>query len=174
MGTHSISPTIMADLVEGFVSLLKPSEGKLNLSSFAKKGDIKGAAKVMRKNGVSPMDKDSRGHPALHVAMLHNQLKFAQWLLSECKVDIDCTENENLYTALHLMIKEEKWESVLWLIQRGADWEAQASRAGETPMELVEGVGNNRFLLKFKDACDAMHGKRERDKREAARPKAKP
>merc|ERR1712146_72935 len=34
--------------------------------------------------------------------------------------------------------------------------------------------GNNRFLLKFKDACDAMQGKRERDKREAARPKAKP
>jgi hypothetical protein len=40
-------------------------------------------------------------------------------------------------------------------------------------MELVQASGNNRFLLKFKDACDAMKGKRVRDKLEAARPKPK-
>ncbi len=186
----------MGDLVEGLVSLLNPSAAALNLGRFAKKGDvrskkifffffsflfltnehvaqIKGAKKAMEKNGVTPEDRDSNGMPALHVAMLNDQLKFADWLLSEAKANIDGTENANLYTPLHLMIKEEKWDSVMWLIERGADWDAQAQRAGESPMELVQASGNNRFLLKFKDACDAMKGKRVRDKLEAARPKPK-
>jgi ankyrin repeat protein len=127
----------------------------------------------MEKNGVTPDDKDSSGMPALHVAMLNDQLKFADWLLVEAKANIDGTENTNLYTALHLMIKEEKWDAVMWLLERGADWDAQAQRAGETPMELVQASGNNRFFLKFKDACDAMKGKRVRDKIEASRPKPK-
>lgn len=111
--------------------------------------------------------------PALHVAMQNGQLKFAEWLLSEAKANIDSTENQNLYTALHLMIKEEKWDNVMWLVERGADWDAQAQRAGETPMELVHATGNNRFYLKFKDACEAMKGKRVKDKLEASRPKPK-
>jgi hypothetical protein len=71
------------------------------------------------------------------------------------------------------MIKEEKWDAVMWLVERGADWDAQAQRAGETPMELVHATGNNRFYLKFKDACEAMKGKRVKDKLEASRPKPK-
>lgn len=163
----------MSDLVEGFVSLLNPNAAALNLGRFAKKGDIKGAKKAMDKNGVTPEDRDSAGMPALHVAMQNNQLKFAEWLLGEAKANIDSTENQNLYTALHLMIKEEKWDSVMWLVERGADWDAQAQRAGETPMELVQATGNNRFYLKFKDACEAMKGKRVKDKLDASRPKPK-
>mmetsp|Transcript_2326 Transcript_2326/g.3856 ORF Transcript_2326/g.3856 Transcript_2326/m.3856 type:complete len:333 (+) Transcript_2326:74-1072(+) len=162
----------MADFVEGFVALLVPNAGALNLSKFAKKGDIKGAKKVMKKNNVKVTDKDENGQAPLHIAMLNKKLKFATWLLDEEKADIDITDNENLYTPLHLMIVNEDYDNAIWLIRRGANWEAQAARAGETPMELVENSGNNRFLLTFQEECEKMKGKRAIDKLEQSRPKA--
>ena len=37
----------------------------------------------MQKNNISADAKDSNGMPPFHVAMMNNQLKFAEWLLNE-------------------------------------------------------------------------------------------
>jgi hypothetical protein len=49
--------------------------------------------------------------------MIDDEGSLCERLLTEAKANIDGTENMNLYTALHLMIKEEKWDSVIWLIE---------------------------------------------------------
>jgi hypothetical protein len=49
--------------------------------------------------------------------MIDDEDSLYERLLTEAKANIDGTENMNLYTALHLMIKEEKWDSVIWLIE---------------------------------------------------------
>ena len=41
----------------------------------------------MEKNKVSCEAKDENGMPPLHVAMLNDQLKFAEWLLTECEMN---------------------------------------------------------------------------------------
>jgi hypothetical protein len=39
----------------------------------------------MEKNGVTVEAKDENGMPPLHVALLNDQLKFAEWLLNDCE-----------------------------------------------------------------------------------------
>lgn len=48
----------MADIIEGFVSLVRPDQAIQSICKFAKKGQIKDAKKAMEKLGITADAKD--------------------------------------------------------------------------------------------------------------------
>ena len=145
----------MADaLLEGFVSLIVPSSTVTNLCEFAAKGDVKKARKAMGR-GIAYSAKDEKGQTALHVAVIENQEAFVKWLVEGCHADVNCTENQHLYTPLHSAVIHDRTALWKYLLSKGADPHKEAKRDGETPYDLVKGKGNNRVIAEFEAAMEA-------------------
>uniref|UniRef100_A0A7S1VS42 Uncharacterized protein n=1 Tax=Sexangularia sp. CB-2014 TaxID=1486929 RepID=A0A7S1VS42_9EUKA len=150
----------MADaLLEGFVSLIVPSSTVTNLCEFAAKGDVKKARKAMGR-GIAYSAKDEKGQTALHVAVTENQEAFVRWLVEDCHADVNCTENQHLYSPLHSAVIHDRTALWKYLLSKGADPHKEAKRDGETPYDLVKGKGNNRVIAEFEAAMEASQDAR--------------
>jgi len=161
------------DMIEGVASIFGGSEAATNLCASAAKNDIKAGKKLLKRK-LDPMAKDDKGRTPLHVAAIKGHKEYVDWLLDEVGVDLDATENQDLYTALHCAIVSEKPEMVRHLMSKGADPDRAARRDEETPRDLIKRVGNKRIELEFEDLCDRYKSKRGRLKTAAPAPRPAP
>nr|XP_012616809.1 B-cell lymphoma 3 protein isoform X2 [Microcebus murinus] len=93
--------------------------------------------------GASPMALDRHGQTAAHLACEHRSPTCLRALLDSATpgtVDLEARNYDGL-TALHLAVNTECQETVLLLLERGADVDAVDIKSGRSP--LIHAVENN-------------------------------
>ncbi|GAB1291679.1 B-cell lymphoma 3 protein homolog [Apodemus speciosus] len=93
--------------------------------------------------GASPMALDRHGQTAVHLACEHRSPSCLQALLDNAtpgSVDLEARNYEGL-TALHVAVNTGCQETVLLLLERGADIDAVDIKSGRSP--LIHAVENN-------------------------------
>ncbi|XP_003799543.1 B-cell lymphoma 3 protein [Otolemur garnettii] len=97
--------------------------------------------------GASPMALDRHGQTAAHLACEHRSPTCLRALLDSAApgtVDLEARNYDGL-TALHLAVNTECQETVLLLLERGADIDAVDIKSGRSP--LIHAVENNSLSM---------------------------
>ena len=95
--------------------------------------------KILKYSGVKADYKTDHGDSLLHIAVAYNCYDIVYFMLEECSgIDVNVTDDDDLYTPLHLAYLYGHTEIARYLIQHGADVYAVDSD-GFTPYEYIDG-----------------------------------
>ncbi|KAJ6663521.1 hypothetical protein lerEdw1_009600 [Lerista edwardsae] len=102
--------------------------------------------KMLLSHGASPMVLDRNGQTALHLACEHGSLHCLRELLegSPAPLDLEARNFEG-FTPLHVAVASSNHDTILTLLERGADVDAVDIKSGRSP--LLHAVENDNLEM---------------------------